>query len=36
MYLAAHRELLASRRMRVVFDALVAALARPPMDVLSS
>ena len=32
MYLAAHRELHASRRMRVVFDALVAALARPPMD----
>lgn len=32
MYLAAHRELHASRRMRVVFDLLAEALTRPPMD----
>lgn len=32
MYLAAHRELHASRRMRLVFDLLAEALARPPMD----
>jgi DNA-binding transcriptional LysR family regulator len=32
VYLAAHRELHASRRMRIVFDFLAEALTRPPMD----
>ena len=32
MYLAAHRELHASRSMRLVFDLLAEALTRPPMD----
>jgi DNA-binding transcriptional LysR family regulator len=32
VYLAAHRELHASRRMRIVFDLLAEALGAPPMD----